>query len=158
MTTQDVTLIHGSALKLPFADGRFDAVCLFDVIEHLPKANELPALLEAHRVLRKNGRLYLSTPHASPVHSPFDPIWYFGHRHYRKTSVIALLNSSGFRLDRLFVAGGLIECLDYLRHLFYRRVLNKEPPFVAPIASLVERSHHSNHKLGLSIFAVASKP
>jgi ubiquinone/menaquinone biosynthesis C-methylase UbiE len=64
-----ISFVSGSALKPPFKDQNFDAVCLFDVIEHLPKGSELTTLREAHRVLRPGGGLYVSTPHASMLHA-----------------------------------------------------------------------------------------
>ena len=44
--------IPAMATSIPFADGSFDAVSLFDVIEHLPRGNEVLALAEADRVAR----------------------------------------------------------------------------------------------------------
>jgi SAM-dependent methyltransferase len=51
-----------NVLELPFADGSFDAVTCFEVIEHVPE----PAVLvrELARVLRSGGLLFVSTPHA----------------------------------------------------------------------------------------------
>lgn len=50
---QDVT-------NLSFADGSFDAVLSFDVIEHVPDYQS--ALAEFHRVLDAGGKLLLSAP------------------------------------------------------------------------------------------------
>src|SRR5207253_1631320 len=52
--------VEGSASSLPFCDGSFDAACLFDVIEHLPRKSEHAALREVNRVLRRDGKLYFS--------------------------------------------------------------------------------------------------
>ncbi len=53
---------------LPFSsssDGRFDAITMFDVIEHLPDPER--ALRRAHALLSPGGRLFLTTPDlASP--------------------------------------------------------------------------------------------
>jgi SAM-dependent methyltransferase len=152
-----ITLVPGSALELPFEADQFDSACLFDVIEHLPKGTELTALQEAHRVLRTGGRLYLSTPHASWLHTPLDPVWLFGHRHYRRKTVRSLLNTAGFEIDRLFVAGGAVEGLDHLRLLAYKHLLKREWPQIGLVTKLIDRAHGTDRRLGLTIFAVGSK-
>lgn len=48
------------ASSLPFSDQTFDVVLLIDVIEHL--SFPLPALVEARRVLRPGGFIFLTTP------------------------------------------------------------------------------------------------
>lgn len=55
-----VRFICGDATRLPFPDDSFDAVTMFDVIEHVP--NDNTAMKEAWRVLRPGGALLLSTP------------------------------------------------------------------------------------------------
>jgi ubiquinone/menaquinone biosynthesis C-methylase UbiE len=153
-----ISFIEGSALRLPLDDQSFEAACLFDVIEHLPKGTELVALKEACRILLPGGRLYFSTPHASVFHTPLDPGWYFGHRHYRRSTARRLLTSAGFHVEKLFVSGGFVECFEYLRHLFYRRVLYRETPPTMPLARrLIERSHRQDQPVGLTIFAVVRK-
>jgi len=54
------SFVCGDATRLPFADARFDAVTMFDVIEHVP--DDSRAMAEALRVLRPGGMLLLSTP------------------------------------------------------------------------------------------------
>jgi SAM-dependent methyltransferase len=48
---------------LPFADGSFDTVLLFEVVEHLE--NPAPVLREARRVARKN--VLITVPHSGDV-------------------------------------------------------------------------------------------
>jgi len=52
--------ICGSAEKLPFDDECFDAITAFEVIEHV--SNPYKTLSELHRVLKKGGDLFISTP------------------------------------------------------------------------------------------------
>lgn len=148
--------VEGSVFSLPFRSESFDAVCLFDVIEHLPRATELAALIEVRRVLTKAGRLYFSTPHASPIHTPLDPVWCLGHRHYRRSTVRRLLQSSGYRVDRIFAAGGAIEALDHVRLLIYKHVVRRPQPEIQLVDRLIERSHGRDRRLGMTLFAVAS--
>ena len=55
-----VQFICGDATALPFADASFDAVTMFDVLEHIP--DDTKAIAEALRVLRPGGFLLISTP------------------------------------------------------------------------------------------------
>jgi SAM-dependent methyltransferase len=57
---EGVTFVCGDATRLEFPDRSFDAVTMFDVIEHVP--DDRCALAEAFRVLKPGGYLLLSTP------------------------------------------------------------------------------------------------
>jgi GT2 family glycosyltransferase/ubiquinone/menaquinone biosynthesis C-methylase UbiE len=56
----NVRFVHGDATALPFPDESFDAVTLFDVLEHIP--DDSAAVAEALRVLRPGGALLVSNP------------------------------------------------------------------------------------------------
>lgn len=55
-----VHFLQGDCARLPFADGAFEAVVAFEVIEHLENWRDL--LTEASRVLAPGGQLLVSTP------------------------------------------------------------------------------------------------
>jgi ubiquinone/menaquinone biosynthesis C-methylase UbiE len=57
---QAVNLILGDGERLPFQDETFDYVAIFDFLEHIP--NPLHAILEARRVLKRNGHFYAFIP------------------------------------------------------------------------------------------------
>jgi GT2 family glycosyltransferase/SAM-dependent methyltransferase len=52
--------VPADAVRLPFADGAFDAVTMFDVLEHIP--DDARALGEVRRVTRPGGLLLASSP------------------------------------------------------------------------------------------------
>lgn len=52
--------VCGDATALPFADASFDAITMFDLLEHVPAHEK--AVAEALRVLRPGGYILVSTP------------------------------------------------------------------------------------------------
>lgn len=67
--------VCGDACRLPFADGSFDAVTMFDVLEHVERDGEAAA--EALRVVAPGGSILLSTPTARwryPFYAVMKPV------------------------------------------------------------------------------------
>ncbi len=110
---------------LPFDSSSQDLVVLAEVLEHL-RLNPFNALTEAHRSLRRGGRLLLSVPHISPRHrirfllgkdfqgdivSEFKSLQEVGHMgHYRLLSrreIEAILRHTGYVVEEITVAGWL---------------------------------------------------
>jgi ubiquinone/menaquinone biosynthesis C-methylase UbiE len=54
-------VMQADAKKLPFPDGVFDRVLMFDVVEHLHPWELHTAMLEVHRVLKPEGRFIVHT-------------------------------------------------------------------------------------------------
>ena len=52
--------------SIPFDDNSIDCICAFELFEHCHNINL--ALNECLRVLKKNGKLYLSTPFLFQIH------------------------------------------------------------------------------------------
>ena len=70
-----VDFVCGDAARLPFADRAFDAVTMFDLLEHVPEDGRVAA--EALRVLRLGGFVLVSTPRDSwrfPYHRFMRPV------------------------------------------------------------------------------------
>lgn len=57
--TKSVNYVQGDAYKLPFEDGKFDAVIAFDFLEHVSMPEEI--VHEMARVLKPGGRLLFHT-------------------------------------------------------------------------------------------------
>ena len=63
--------VWGDATDLPFGDGSFDTVVMFQTLEHIPEPAR--ALSEAHRVLRPGGVIVITTPFMWGLHEqPYD--------------------------------------------------------------------------------------
>jgi SAM-dependent methyltransferase len=113
-----IRIIDGDATDLPVPDGCADALILLDVLEHI--GNPERVLAEARRVLRPNGTIIITVPHAG-LFSRFDALnLYAGlrrrwpslpplepgtesdggpHRHYRLPELTAEL-APWFKVDR----------------------------------------------------------
>ncbi len=89
--------VCGSATALPFADGAFDVVAAFDVVEHCD--DDSLALAELARVLAPGGRLLLSVPAYQWAWSDHDVR--AGHyRRYRRGGLVTLVESAGLDVQR----------------------------------------------------------
>jgi SAM-dependent methyltransferase len=89
-------VVVGDARRLPVATERFDAVTMFDVIEHLPAGSEPEAVAEAARVLCPGGLLFVSTPADWLPGTLLDPArWLIGHRHYPRGRILDLVRAAG---------------------------------------------------------------
>ncbi len=79
--------INGSITELPFADGQFDLVCAFDVVEHVQ--DDLLAVTELHRVCKPGGYVFTTVPAFQSLWSEHDEInMHF--RRYTKKGHLAL--------------------------------------------------------------------
>jgi SAM-dependent methyltransferase len=82
---------------LPFADGAFDLVCAFDIVEHIDEDDAI--LSELSRVAAPNASLLLSVP-LHPEHwTAFDD--FVGHRRrYEPQRLLAKLAGHGFSVEQ----------------------------------------------------------
>lgn len=97
--------LNGDATKIALPNSSVDIVTLFDVIEHVPKRNEEIVLKEAHRILKSDGKLLVSTPNSHLLLNLADPAWYFGHRHYKISEIENLCHRVGFKVKNLEIKG-----------------------------------------------------
>lgn len=88
--------------KLPYADDSFDLVTCSEVIEHVE--NYRAILREAHRVLRKNGLLILTTPNVLNLKSRF---------RYLTAGFANLFGPLPIRNEKFYSTGGHITPIPY---------------------------------------------
>jgi SAM-dependent methyltransferase len=83
---------------IPLGPSRWDAVCLFDVLEHVE--DEAGALRACHRLLAPGGRLFVTVPAYAWLWSRHDEL--LGHRRrYTAGSLRRAAEAAGFAVERL---------------------------------------------------------
>jgi len=94
--------VVGDMEDLPFEDGSFDAAMFVGCLHHVP--DPLPALREAHRVVRQGGRLFAAEPCSLRVgRTGVAPVP--GHPHEFRFSMRFLtsrVEDAGFELERVY--------------------------------------------------------
>lgn len=131
-----VRYVGGDLHALPYQDGQFGTVLLFDVLEHLQKPRR--ALGEVHRVLEAGGLLHALVPCEG---QPGSLHWLLGilrlggdlkERHsghvqrFTRRGLLRLLRESGFRVERVTYSmhplGQVRDVLSYVeREHWFRR-------------------------------------
>lgn len=87
----------------PFREGVFDEVILNDTLEHLNDV--VPAMQEAHRVTKPQGRVKILTPHFSHPDAFRDPT----HKHYFSYQTIDYFTGA---MPHLQYGGSLFNLID----------------------------------------------
>jgi len=91
------TLICGD-LKNINHKTKFDALGLFDVLEHV--GNQKPFLKDCHRLLKSRGFLFLTVPASMKLWSRIDEI--SGHkRRYEKEEIIKILSGARYKVEKV---------------------------------------------------------
>lgn len=88
-------LLQLDTVHLPF-DGSLDAVCMFDVLEHLQADSEI--LAEVYRALKPGGRIVLTVPAHPWLWSYFDQVSHH-QRRYKKGELHQKLLTAGFQIE-----------------------------------------------------------
>ena len=130
----DVDIQGVNIYQMPYADNTFDAVILSEVLEHLD--DDKQALKEAYRVLKPNGVLAVTVPHANypflwdPInktletlfnrhiqHGIFAGIWANHVRLYQPEQLRDSVLSAGFMIEdeRAFTH----HCFPFIHNLVY---------------------------------------
>lgn len=62
---KNIDFVLGDATNMPFKNNSFDVILATEIIEHIQDDNKF--VKECHRVLKKNGRLIITTPCTNPT-------------------------------------------------------------------------------------------
>ena len=168
--------VCGSVLQLPFADGVFDVVTAFDVVEHCEPERRVMA--ELHRVLAPGGRLLLSVPAYQWAWSDHDVE--NGHvRRYTRGRAVAAVEGAGLVVERAtyaFTAVFPMFAVERLLRRARRRVSGGAPEGPADVVGVPQVSAGAERlllgltriderllvrrdlPLGSSVFVAAVKP
>jgi SAM-dependent methyltransferase len=164
--------VCGSATALPFADGSFDVVAAFDVVEHC--LDDGQAVAELVRVLAPGGRLLLSVPAYQWAWSDHD-VQAGHHRRYTRPQLVELVRGAGVTVDRATYAFGAVFPFFLVERLL-RRVRRRgtggsgEQRRLTPVPPVLDRLlmalSHADRRLlgrrdlpfGSSVFLAATRP
>jgi len=122
---------EGDCYRLDFEDGFFDMICAFDLIEHL--TDEDLFLEKLHRLLRKGGKLVLSTPNKLIHLIQLGNIYEFHHKEYFHNEFTNLISSHFDDMD--VYAQNPIELYDVIKtkNLLFRRISSLAPTHLKKI-------------------------
>lgn len=122
-------VLEGTLREAAFSTSSFDVVAFIDTLEHLrdPKG----ALVEARRILKKEGILYLTTPNIESLVSRLlgDVWWGLRQEHivyFCKKSLSSLLKTIGFELlcqrsfQHTFTVGGAVRRIKGVSPFLYQ--------------------------------------
>jgi SAM-dependent methyltransferase len=90
-----IEAVNASLTDLPFEDDSYDIICAFDVIEHIE--DDIKAIEEIHRVLKLNGKYFLTVPAFQSLWSNHDVINHH-FRRYRKNQFNKLIVNNKLKI------------------------------------------------------------
>lgn len=164
-----INIAQASVEKLPFAGEFFDAVVCLDVLYHLGVKDDLGALLEFNRVLKKGGLLIINVPAYNFLRSGHDVIACTRHR-YTSGELEKKVRRAGFKIKRITYRNSLLFPIAFVTRLFNKfinrsspqnelRILPNSVNRILTETLLLENKILSRIRLpfGLSVFCVAHK-
>jgi SAM-dependent methyltransferase len=121
--------IQGDACNLPFRDEQFNAVLCSELLEHVYNPHQV--LLEAHRILKVNGRILICVPFLCKIHGDPDDFGRYSRSFWERT-----LQQIGYKEVHI-EEQGLYWCvlMDCLRDLIYPKLMKFQSQFLVKAAS-----------------------
>ncbi len=130
MNYESQYVLRGSVLSMPYDSESFDMVLFLDVFEHLAYTDQLIALTELRRVLRKGGQFIASIPNLAHWNSRFRMAFlgqldrtdietnHIGERPFSENRQI--LQKAGFEIEKI---KGITLTVPFI----YRRIICRRP-------------------------------
>jgi len=118
------TVVASDAASLPFAEGSFDLVIAFDVIEHVD--DDRGMMSELKRILRPGGAIALHVPAWPSLWSRHDEVLHHKRR-YTRRGLRELIAESGFAIEHLGWASAAIFPPAVLLRTFDRIMGERSP-------------------------------
>lgn len=114
----------GDVNRLPFDDGSFDAILFNEVIEHLPEPGN--GLKEVSRVLKKDGKLFMTAPMYWRMHYASDYFRFTGQ------GLRYLLEKNNFHIQAIERMGGFFSIM-FIRliDIFVMKIFFKVMPLLS---------------------------
>jgi SAM-dependent methyltransferase len=132
-------VVQGDATALPFRESAFDLVLSIDVIAHLQRGREHPALAEAYRTLRSGGRIVLRTSAFDVLrscHSAFAG----EEQRFTRQRLVAAVENAGFRVERVTYINTVLLPVALLKFRVWEPLTRqKAASGVQPIAPWLDR-------------------
>lgn len=151
-----VKFITGTLDTISFPKNSFDAVTLFDVLEHLPANTEVETLKKIHSLLKPNSYLIITTPNDHFLSVLLDPAFFLlGHRHYSQSALKDNLYRSNFQIEKIFTYGNLATLLDGILDLIEKYIIHKKTHLRKFIQ---DKSLESKDSGFASVCVIAKKP
>lgn len=128
----DVTLVEADAAKIPFPDGHFDVVTLYDVLYHRAVKDEASVLKECVRVLKNGGRLIVVDSAFKFLRTSYDDEAHVARR-YTLTEMRGKITKSGLKVRKssyiFFFLFPVVAVLRYFHNVLNIRVKESDHMF-----------------------------
>lgn len=109
--------------KIPFKDEKFDLICMFDVLEHIP--NDLETLIKLKDLLSSGGRLLITVPAYQWLYGPHD-IYLHHKRRYTSDLLLKISDLAGFEPIKLSYFNTILFPLAVLLRIKDRLLKSKQ--------------------------------
>jgi ubiquinone/menaquinone biosynthesis C-methylase UbiE len=124
---KDSEFIVSSALNLPFRDGIFEVIFMWEVFEEIPVQAEPQVTYEINRLLIRNGVFFVSFADSNVLSNMLDPGFIFRRfRHYDTDKFVRLASETGLRVIICTIRGSTYTIVSNFLVYFYKHILHRK--------------------------------